>query len=138
MVLGAPELQGAITITAEKDNAAITKGNVCAIESNKWSVANTSASGPFAVCIKSATASQTTVDLLVKGIITVKADGVINPNSSVVVSASTAGEVQATATPFAAGVVGMYLGHENEPSGTTVPTAAADGDTIRVLIGGPL
>jgi hypothetical protein len=66
----------------------------------------------------------------------VKADGVINPNDPVRVSASTAGEVvSAGATPFASGVLGRYLGHENEPDGTTVPTAAADGDTIRILVG---
>jgi hypothetical protein len=138
MALGSFETQGAITITAEKDGNAITKGNVLSIESNKWSVANTSASGPFGVAISTETASSPTVDILKYGIVTVKADGPINPNSSVVVSASTAGEVQASATPFAAGVVGIYLGHENEPDGTTVPTAAADGDTIRILIGGPL
>jgi hypothetical protein len=137
MALGSFEPQGAIIVTAAKDNAAITKGNVLAVESNKWSVANTSASGVLGVAISTETASSTTVDVLLAGIITVKADGVIQPNDTVLVSASTAGEVQsAGATPFATGVLGIYLGHENEPDGTTIPTASADGDTIRVLVGG--
>jgi len=134
--LGSFEPQGAIIVTAEKDANATTKGNVVAVESNKWSVANTSATGFLGVAVSTETASSTTVDVLLGGIVYVKADGAINPNSAVVVSASTAGEVQASATPFANGVLGIYLGHEDEPSGTTVPTAAADGDTIRVLIGG--
>jgi hypothetical protein len=137
-VAGSFELQGAVTVTAAKDNAAITKGNVVSVESNKWSVANTSATGALAVAISTETASATTVDLILSGIVYVVADGTIQPNDTVLVSASTAGQVQsAGATPFATGVLGIYLGHENEPDGTTIPTAAVDGDIIRVKIGGP-
>src|SRR5688572_16690195 len=138
-VAGSFELQGAITITAEKGTSAgITKGDVCSLSSNKWITASTSASGPFAVAIETTATATTTQDLITGGIVYVTADGTINPNASVVVSASTAGHVQASATPFAAGVIGRYLGHENEPSGTTVPTQAVDGDIIRILLGGPL
>jgi len=133
---GSFELQGAITITAEKGNAAITKGDVVSLSSNKWIRAATSATGPLAVAISTEVAAATTVDLILEGIVYVVSDGVINPNASLVVSASTAGQVQATATPFATGVLGQYLGHENEPDGTTVPTAAADGDIIRIKLGG--
>ena len=138
-VAGSFELQGAVTITAEKGTSAgITKGDVCNLSSNKWVTAGTSGAGPFGVCIKTQATADPTVNLITKGIVYVVADGTINPNASVVVSASTAGQVQASATPFASGVVGKYLGHENEPSGTTVPTAAADGDIIRIQLGGPL
>src|SRR5688572_13623897 len=94
-VAGSFELQNAVTITAEKDAAAITKGDVCNIESNKWSTANASGSGPFAVAIETTAAATTVQDLITKGIVYVVADGTINPNASVVVSASTAGHVQA-------------------------------------------
>ncbi len=135
---GDHELQGAITIQAAKGTSAgITKGDVCSITSDKWVTASTSAVGPFAVCKKTETTAATTVSLVVSGIVYVTSDGVIQPNAPVRPSGATAGQVVATATPFAAGVIGIYLGHENEGDGATIPTAAADGDVIRILLGGP-
>lgn len=137
-VAGSYELQGAVTITSEKDtSAAITKGDVVYLSSNKWKTAATSSSGPFAVCIKTAATADTVVDLIIEGDVYVVADGTINTNSSVVVSASTAGQVQATATVGATNVVGQYLGHENEPSGTVGATQAVDAEIIRIHLGGP-
>ncbi len=129
--------QGVITLQAEKTGSGITKGNVINLSSNKWQTASTSGGGPFGVATKTAAASDSTVQFILKGIVYVVADGVIQPNQPVVVSASTAGQVQSTATPAVDGVVGIYLGHENEGDGETVATAAADGDTIRIWLGGP-
>lgn len=130
------EPQGAMVVVASKTAAAITKGDVLNLSSNKWQRAATSSSGPFAVALETRVSGDATVRILLRGIVYVVANGTINPNSSLVVSAATAGQVQATATPFALGVVGKYLGKENEGDGVTEATAAADTDVIRIDFGG--
>ena len=131
------EPQGAIIINGKKTGSAITKGDVCNLSSGSWQTAPTSGNGPFAVCIRSAAASDAKVSLIIKGIVYVVADGVIVPFNPVVVSAATAGQVQQTATPVAANCVGKYLRHENEGDLTTVETNAADADVIAIELGGP-
>ena len=132
------EPQGAMVVVASKGTSAgITKGQVCSLSSNKWVTAATSATGPFAVALETRATADTTIRVLLRGIVYLTADGTINPNASLVVSAATAGDVQATATPFASGVLGKYLAKENEGDGVTEATAAADGDVIRCDFGGP-
>lgn len=131
--LGSPEPQGAIKVQASKGTSAgITKGDLLSLSSDKWITAATGASGPFAVALETKAASAATISILREGIVYVTSDGVINPNAAVTVSGSTAGQVIANVTPTIANQVGIYLGHENEGDGSTEPTAAADGDVIRI------
>jgi hypothetical protein len=55
-----------------------------------------------------------------------------------IISPSTAGQVVGTATAVITTYVGKYLYHENEGDGATVPTAAADGDVIKIDFRGTL
>jgi hypothetical protein len=149
------EPQGAIVINSSQTAAIQTKGNVCVLSSGDWVKATAAAghTGPFAVATKTSTAADTTNQYIVRGIVYVLAEGAITVNNLVQCSATTAGSVMAyaastiasttpTGTQVIAGaadfsrVVGIYLGHENEGDGFTVPTDAADGDTIRILLGG--
>ena len=149
------EPQGAVVLNMSQTAAIQTKGNVCVVSSGDW-VKATAAAGhtaPFAVATKTSTATDTTNQYIVKGIVYVKAEGAITIHSLVQCSASTAGAVAAyaastinsttpTGTQVIAGatdfsrVVGIYLGHENEGDGATIPTDAVDGDTGRILLAG--
>lgn len=155
-VLGSYEPQGAVTFQSSKGTSAgITKGELCNISAGKWvkTPAAAAVAGPFAVCTKTATAAATTVQLVKKGIVHLTADGTITVNALVQPATATAGQVIAytassvtstvptgTETTAAAAdfsrVVGIYLGHEGEGDGNTIPTNAADGDVIRVLMTG--
>jgi hypothetical protein len=147
------EPQGAIVAQASKGtSAAIVKGNVCAVTTGKWNkAATTDTTGPFAVATKAAATADTTCQLLFQGIVYVKCEGAITVNALVQPSTTTAGAVMAytastinsttpTGTQVIAGasdfkrVIGIYLGHENEGDGYTIPTDAADGDTGRILM----
>lgn len=127
----------ATTVVASKGASAITKGDVLGLSSNKWVTAPTSSAGPYAVALETRASGDATIRILLRGIVYLTADGTINPNASLVVSASTAGRVQATATPFASGVLGKYLAKENEGDAVTEATAAAASDVIRCDFGGP-
>jgi len=121
-----------------------------------WSAAATSSKGPFGVCANVYPVngdSDAIINVAVGGgEWYVTADGAIKPYARVMISGSTAGEVVTWAsatidtTPAQADVVaardefskvvGIYLGHEGEGKGGTVPTDAADGEIIRILLGG--
>ncbi len=141
-------------------------GDVCTVQSNVWLTAGTSGStamGPFRVAVSGSgytTAGASTIQTadtsftaLVDGFVYVTADGTIQPGSLVTPSgASTGGRVvayTATAiitTPLQADVqkardefklaCGVYEGHANEGSVAAVPTAAAQGDIIRIRFRG--
>ncbi len=149
------EPQGAVLLQASKGtSAAIVKGNVCAVTTGKWNkAATTDTTGPFAVATKAAATADTTCQLIFRGIVYVKAEGAITVNALVQPSTTTAGAVMAytassvnsttpTGTQVIAGasdfkrVVGIYLGHENEGDGATIPTDAVDTDDIRILLAG--
>jgi hypothetical protein len=132
---GQYEPQGAVLIQSLKTGSAIARGDVCDVSSGSWKTATTSSTGPFAVCTKAAAAADTTVQLIIKGIVYVTADGVIVPNNPVG-PAPTAGQVIQTATLVASATIGKYLAHENEGDGATVPTNTADGDVVRIELGG--
>lgn len=134
---GSYEKQGSIIGWGKKTGSAIARGDVCHLSSGSWQkTANGSATGPFAVAIDAAAAADAKVKLIFYGIVAVTADGAITINNPVA-PAATAGQVIQTATPVGTGCVGRYWNHENEADGTTVETDAADGDVIRILLGGP-
>jgi hypothetical protein len=150
------EPQGAIVIQASKGtSAAIVKGNVCTVTTGKFNKAAATANlvGPFIVATKAAATADTTFQGIVQGIVYVKAEGNITVNALVATSGSTAGAVAAytasaqnTTTPTGTQnitaaadfqrVIGIYLGHENEGDGSTIPTDAVDTDDIRILLAG--
>jgi hypothetical protein len=149
------EPQGAVTFQSSKGtSAAIVKGNVCIVTTGKWNAAlTTDKVGPFAVATKAAATAATTGQFVKRAIVYVKAEGNITVNTLVQLSATTAGAVMAftastlnTTVPTGTQindaaldfrrVVGIYLGHENEGDGATIPTDAVDTDTIRILMTG--
>ena len=137
--LGDYEPQGAILIQAAKTAAAITKGDVCDSTGGQWRTAPAgTGAGPYAVCTKSAAASDSTVQLLLRGLVYVTADSSITANGMLIISPSTAGQVVSTATAVITTYVGKYLYHENEGDGSTVPTSAVDGDVIKIDFRGVL
>lgn len=149
-------------LTSEKKStsSAPAIGDVLSVQSNVWATATTSgagAKGPFRVCVgktgptPAPANADPSVSAVMEGIVYVTADGTINVGSLVTPSgATTAGRVVAYTpttvatgtTPVAGDVVaardeyrlvcGTYLGHENEGGFTSVPTAAAQGDVIRI------
>jgi len=148
------EPQGSIVIQASKGtSAAIVKGNVCTVTTGKFNKAAATANlvKPFLVATKAAATADTTVQGIMQGIVYVKGEGAITVNALVATSGTTAGAVAAytasaqnTTTPTGTQnitaaadfqrVIGIYLGHENEGDGYTIPTDAVDGDTIRILM----
>jgi hypothetical protein len=151
------EPQGAVVLQFSKGtSAAIVKGNVCTVTTGKYNKAAATANlvGPFVVATKAAATADTTFQGIIQGIVYVKGEGAITVNAPVATSGTTAGAVAAytasaqnTTTPTGTQnitaaadfqrVVGIYLGHENEGDGQTIPTDAADGDTVRIfLVGG--
>lgn len=138
--LGSAEpTQGHISQQVSKGASGITKGDLLTLNTNKWVTSPAAATaGPYAVALETKAASAPTIRVLFKGIVYVTADGVINPNSPVKNATATAGQVIAASIPTDtySHVVGIYLGHENEGDGKNEATAAADGDVIRILLGG--
>jgi hypothetical protein len=148
------EPQGSVVLQFSKGtSAAIVKGNVCTVTTGKYNKAAATANlpGPFVVATKAAATADTTFQGIVKGIVMVKAEGNITVNALVATSGTTAGAVAAytasaqnTTTPTGTQninaaadftrVVGIYLGHENEGDGSTIPTDAVDTDDIRILL----
>jgi hypothetical protein len=122
---------------AHATTAPITKGDVVAKgtggDTDKWTRASTTATGPFAVAIESALSPDTSFSMVDDGEVLVVADGAITPNSYVTRSGTTAGQVIAYAGTDEALIVGRYLRHEGEDSADQ--TDAADGDIIVIRIG---
>lgn len=117
--------------------AAITKGDVVAKgtggDTDKWLRASTTSTGPFAVAIESALAADTGFSMVDDGEVLVTADGAITPNSYVMRSGTTAGQVVAYSGTDEALIVGRYLRHEGEDAADQ--TDAADGDIIVIRLG---
>jgi hypothetical protein len=145
---------GAYILQLQKaSSGAITRGVVVDVNTstNVWRTAPTTGSaGKYGVCTKTAADGDLVVDVCLKGVVYLTADGVIQPGRRVQVSATTAGQViqfadatvggtYAEAEVEAAGAnwnrsVGTYLGHVDENDGKFPPTASADGEVIRVLL----
>src|SRR6185436_2740370 len=105
----------------------------------------------FLVATKAGATADTTVQGIMQGIVYVKGGGDITVNALVATSGTTAGAVAAytssaqnTTTPTGTQnitaaadyerVIGIYLGHENEGDGQTIPTDAVDTDDIRIFM----
>jgi len=157
-------LQGAqLTSEIKSASDSTTKiGDLCTVQSNVWKTAGTSTNnkGPFRVAVggsggdpsKGIATTDTTFIALVDGFVYVIGDGVIQPGSLVMASASNAGHVQAytstviATTPLQADVqaardefklvCGVYEGHANEGSVGAPATATADADVIRIRFHG--
>lgn len=123
--------------TTHATTAPITKGDVVAKgtggDTDKWLRASTTSTGPFGVCIESALSPATAFSFIDDGEVLVTADGVITPNSYVMRSGSTAGQVVTYSGTDEALIVGRYLRHEGEDSADQ--TDAADGDIIVIKLG---
>ena len=116
---------------------AVTKGDIIAKgtggDTDKWLRASTTSTGPFAVAVEDEVAATTSLSMVDDGEINVVSDGVITPNSYVMRSGTTAGQVVAYSGTDEALIVGRYLRHEGEDSADQ--TDAADGDIIVVRLG---
>lgn len=138
---------------ATSGGSAIIRGVIVDLNTstNVWRVAPTTGSaGKFGISTKAAADGDAVVDVCLKGVVYATADGTIQPGRRVIVSATTAGQViqyaastvggtYAQAEVIAAGgdfnrVVGTYLSKVDEMDGKNPPTAAADGDIVRILL----
>jgi hypothetical protein len=121
----------------KKAAGVITKGDILAKgtggDTDKWIRASTTATGPFAMAMESEVTGATSVSMVDDGEVLVTADGAITPNSYVMRSGSTAGQVVTYSGTDEALIVGRYLRHEGEDSADQ--TDAADGDIIVIRLG---
>ena len=145
---------GAYILQLQKaSSGAIARGVVVDLNTstNVWRTApTTGSSAKYGVCTKTAADGELVVDVCLKGVVYLTADGVIEPGRKVQVSGTTAGqivqyadatvggtyaeaEVEAAGLNFAR-IVGTYLGHVDENDGKYPPTVTADGDIARVLL----
>ena len=143
MTLGSVQ-PGAEVWTVGKDGTnAIPIGALCVPDtattpdSYKLAPASAGVLGPFGVCVNKPAAAADTAFAMAfpNSIVTVKAQGAIEPGALVYPSSTVAGSVSATAGTQ--GIAGRYLGHENELTGKAPGTAAADGETnVVIRLGG--
>ena len=138
----------------KQGNGIITRGDLCVPDTGAtpdgWKISPATArnQGPFAVCMRTTTATQTTIELAQGGTQSLKAGGTIEINklvmsdsgtagkviqyvaSTVTVTTPTGAEIVAVATDFNA-VVGECLGFVGT-QGTITATAPVDGDLAAV------
>ena len=138
MTLGSVQ-PGAEVWTVGKDGTnPISLGALCVRDtattpdSYKIAPAAAGALGPFVVCVnKAAAATDTAFSAAFPGsFVTVKGQGAIEVGSEVFASATVAGSVAGAGT---GDPCGRYMGHENELTGKTPGTAAADGETNLII-----
>lgn len=127
------------TRSANKTAVSITAGQVLrptnTVTPNALVVAGAADVGPFFVAAFDAASGDITVAVAEPdSVVTVKANAAIQPYSKVVADAS--GTVKAATNETFDKVVGFYIGHPGENTGTVVPTAAAQNDLIRIQLGG--
>ena len=159
MTLGSVQPGMGRVLTVKKNATdAIAAGSVCVIDTaltaDGWKIAPASAGnkGPFVVAVnKDAAATDAKFAAAFPGTaVTVTADGAIEPGAEVQCSSSTAGQIvvfagsSVASTPTQADVqnvqgdrlrvVGRYLGHEDELTGGSPATAAADGESDCVIV----
>ena len=152
---------GVITVGKDSSNAisvgaVVVPDTATAPDSYKIAPAAASVTGPFGVCVnRAAAAADTSFAMALPGsLVSVKAQGVIEVGKEVQCSATVAGSVMAFVAATVGGtyaqaeviaaqtdrlrVVGRYICHDNglEMQGKTPATAAADTDTIIILLGG--
>lgn len=144
-------LIGAMLVTEPKGTGtAIAKGDLLTVQANKWNSAITGqVKGPFMIAAFAQAAGDNFVTGIIHGIAYVTAQGAIQPGALVMAGTSvftsvsqyvatnpagtTTGDI-ATAGSEWLRVIGRYIGHENEGGTGSVPTAAADTETIRIQL----
>lgn len=118
----------------------ITAGDIMNIDTgttpDSWRTAPTAGTGPFWGCTETAATGTTGVSACYDGEFMTTAEGTGEPGVVVVSAASTAGRVKARAAEASNTVVGIYLRHAGEKSGTAnPPTAFAAGEKIIIKLG---
>ncbi len=124
-----PRNKAAVTIAGGK---VLVRDNT--VTPNVLKIATAADVGPFFVAdFNGAASGDVTVSAYDKGKVLVEASGAIQPYQNVV--ADTSGKVKAATNETADKMVGAYVGHMGEGTGTQTPTAAANTDKIWVLLG---
>jgi hypothetical protein len=128
------------TNMAKASAIAITAGDICNVDTgtspDSLRTAATTGTGPFYGCVETAGVGTTGVSVCYDGEFTTTAGGAIEPNSVVVSDTATAGRVIGRAAEASNRVVGVYLRHRGEKSGSSnAPTAAAAGEKIVIRLG---
>ena len=119
---------------------AITAGDIVNIDTgtspDSLQTAATTGTGPFFGCVETAAVGTTGVSVCYDGEFTTTANGAIEPNQVVVSDTAIAGRVIGRAAEASNRVVGIYLRHRGEKSGSSnAPTAAAAGEKIVIRLG---
>jgi hypothetical protein len=119
---------------------AIIAGDICNIDTStapdSWRTAPTTGTGPFWGCTETAPIGSGGVSLTYDGEFVTTAGGGIEPGQVVVSDTATAGRVIGRAAEASNRVVGIYLRHRGEKSGTSnPPTAAVAGEKIVIKLG---
>ena len=125
---------------AKASAIAITAGDICNSDAgtspDSIRTAPTTGTGPFFGCVETAAVGTTGVSTCYDGEFTCTANGVIEPNQVVVSDTAIAGRVIGRAAEASNRVVGVYLRHRGEKSGSSnAPTASAAGEKIVIRLG---
>ena len=128
------------TNMAKASGIAITAGDICNVDTgtspDSLRTAATTGTSPFYGCVETAGVGTTGVSVCYDGEFTTTAGGAIEPNSVVVSDTATAGRVIVRTAEASNRVVGVYLRHRGEKSGSSnAPTAAAAGEKIVIRLG---
>lgn len=124
-----PRNKAAVQITAGQ---VLVRDNT--VTPNVLKVATAADVGPFFVAdFLGAASGDVTVGAYDDGKVLVQAGGAIQPYQNVV--ADTSGKVKAATNETADKMIGVYVGHMGEGTGTQTSTAAANTDKIWVLLG---
>jgi hypothetical protein len=128
------------TNMAKATGVAIAAGDIVNINTatspDSLQTAATTGVGPFFGCVETAPVGTTGVSVCYDGEFTTTANGAIEPNQVVVSDTAIAGRVIGRAAEASNRVVGIYLRHRGEKSGSSnAPTAAAAGEKIVIRLG---
>lgn len=124
-----PRAKAAVSITGGQ---VLVRDNT--VTPNVLKVGSAADVGPFFVAdFNGAASGDLTVSAYSTGKVLVQASGAIQPYQNVV--ADNTGKVKAATNETADKMVGQYIGHMGEGTGTVVPTAAANTDKIWIQLG---
>ena len=113
---------------AKASGIAITAGDICNVDTgttpDSLRTAATTGVGPFYGCVETAPVGSNGVSVCYDGEFTTTANGAIEPNSVVISDTAIAGRVITRTAEASNRVVGVYLRHRGEKSGSAnAPTA---------------
>ena len=128
------------TNMAKASGVAITAGDIVNVNTatspDSLQTAATTGTGPFYGCVETAAIGTTGVSVCYDGEFTTTASAAIEPNQVVVSDTAVAGRVIGRAAEASNRVVGVYLRHRGEKSGSSnAPTATAAGEKIVIRLG---